>query len=398
MSDPSHELKVPDFLAKLKGGDTVSPAEVTVPPLVEYYWEGEHPTIRIPWLVSDFFPMRSVNLIVGESQAGKTFVALDLAVAVASGRPFFGKRVTKGGVLYIASEGAMTVPGRLKAARQGLPNDEKLIAVIHEPPPDLMNEKDVDRIIATAQRINEQMLDATGCPLSLIIIDTMVSSFAINNWNEVGETSKAMKMLNRIKAGVVGAAVIGVHHHGKDTSRGAAGSYALTASADAILSVYKKGEDGLVNRRYISLTKSRFGETGRKYEFELQTLPPDQREAAGDDQAFVNPLLNDLSGSNPKKPKSSVLQRDEVLKSAFEAALKGSGMDTNHDGHGKIRQVKLSTVKDRFAQSYQTKGATDPVGAKQKAWSRAILALGEGPIRYGQWDGQEWLYTKTDVE
>jgi hypothetical protein len=149
------------------------------------------------------------------------------------------------------------------------------------------------------------------------------------------------------------------------------------------------------------LTKSRFGETGRKYEFELQTLPPDEREAAGDNQAFVIPLLKDPSGgggSNPKKPKSPVLQRDEVLKSSFEAAFKECGMDTNRDDLGKIRQVRLSTVKDRFAQLYLPKGGADPVGAKRKAWDRAMAGLGEGPIRYGEWDCQEWLYIKTDVE
>jgi RecA-family ATPase len=68
---------------------------------VQWYWEGDKQAVSVSWLVQDFFAEKSVGLIVGESQAGKTFLALDLAVSVATGRQFFGKRVSKGGVLYM---------------------------------------------------------------------------------------------------------------------------------------------------------------------------------------------------------------------------------------------------------------------------------------------------------
>jgi hypothetical protein len=398
MSDPKDEEKMPDFLGNLERKFKAKAAEIASPSLVPYYWEGEHPSIRISWLVDDLFPMRSVNLIVGESQAGKTFIALDLAVAIASGRPFFGKQVKKGGVLYIAPEGAITIPGRLKAARQGLSWDEKLVAVIQEPPPDLMDESAVDRIIATAKHINEQMLKGTGFPLAVIIIDTMMSGFTIGNWNEVGETSKAMKMLSRIQS-LVGAAVIGIHHHGKDPSRGAAGSYALTAAADAILSVFKKGDEGAVNGRYISLTKSRFGETGRKFHFSLDTLPPDHREDEGDHQAFVVPLLDDKTDGEPKSKKSkpSVSKGDTEFQLAFETALNDEGAEGTRDEYGAIRAVRLPAVKDRFVESYRLKDSVDPVGTTRRAWARALDKLGGGPIHLGKWDDEEWLFIKTDV-
>jgi RecA-family ATPase len=160
--------------------------------------------------------------------ARQSYLALDLAVAMAIGRPFLGKQVLQGGVLYIATEGQITIRRRLMAARQGVPLDEKLIAVIQEPPSDFMKTEDVDRIIATAKHINEEMLKATGFPLRMIILDTMISGFGIGDWNNVADTSDAMKVLRRIKD-EVGVAVTAVHHHGKDASRGAAGSYALAA-------------------------------------------------------------------------------------------------------------------------------------------------------------------------
>lgn len=101
-----------------------------LPKLVPYYWAGNLPLIKADWLVDELFPSKSLNLIVGESQAGKSYLALDLAVAMATGRPFLGKPVFQSGVLYIATEGQITIRRRLMAARQGLPLDEKLVAVI----------------------------------------------------------------------------------------------------------------------------------------------------------------------------------------------------------------------------------------------------------------------------
>ena len=343
---------------------------------VAYYYEGEKRVVSIPWLVRNLFPAKSVNLIVGESQAGKTFLALDLAVAIASGRPFFGQPTTQGGVLYIAAEGILTIPGRLKAARQGIPPGEKLIAVIDQPPPNLMNESEIDQIIAVAKIIDEEMRQGTGLPLSAVFIDTLMSAFVISNWNEPGETTLAMKMLNRIKEGT-GTTVIGVHHHGKDRSRGAAGSYALTAAPDSILSVFKKGNEGMVTGRYITLTKSRFGETARKLAFELDTLPPDQREEEGDDQAFIVPLLGDKGGDESKsnKAKQSGSQGDDCFQAAYEIAFRDQGEDGRHLNHRVIRAVRLSAVKDRFMKIYKPKGGGDPADASRKAWKRALDKL-----------------------
>ena len=113
-----------------------------------------------------------------------------------------------------------------------------------------------------------------------------------------------MKTLSRIQR-ETGAN--GVHHHGKDKARGAAGSYAITAAADVILSVFKTGEEGAVKKRYVTLTKSRYRGTGRKIDFELVSLPPDHRDEEGDEEVFVRPLLDDRGTAEqpPSKPLTS---------------------------------------------------------------------------------------------
>jgi RecA-family ATPase len=57
--------------------------------------------------------------LVGESRAGKTFLAIDLARALSKGGKFVTKRSRAGGTLYIAAEASRTIPNRLRAARLG---------------------------------------------------------------------------------------------------------------------------------------------------------------------------------------------------------------------------------------------------------------------------------------
>ena len=364
------------------------------PKLVPYYWAGNLPLIEADWLVAELFPSKSLNLIVGESQAGKSYLALDLAVAMATGRPFLGKPVIQSGVLYIATEGQITIRRRLMAARQGLPLDEKLVAVIQEPPADLMNSEDVDRIIATAMHINEEMLKATELPLRMIIIDTMISGFTIGDWNSVADTSDAMKVLRRIKD-EVGAAVTAVHHHGKDASRGAAGSYALTAHPDAILSVFKTDKDGAVKRRWAALTKSRFGETGRKIGFDLQKKCPDNRDGDADDEAFVVLSRRDTAEAAEFKSGGSILSKgDECFQSSCEAVLEEHGRDFKLEDESPVRAVRLSTVKQRFVELYKPRRiGGDPAQATNRAWSRALAkSRTSGSIHHGDKDGEEWVY------
>lgn len=63
-------------------------------------------TIAAPrqWLCEGLIPSRTVTLLNGDGGVGKSLLALQLAVAVASGRPWLARRVTHGGALFISAE------------------------------------------------------------------------------------------------------------------------------------------------------------------------------------------------------------------------------------------------------------------------------------------------------
>jgi hypothetical protein len=64
------------------------------------------PTLVGPreFLVEGLFPARSVNILVGDSNLGKTPLGVTLGVAVSAGIPFLGRRASEGEVLYCDSE------------------------------------------------------------------------------------------------------------------------------------------------------------------------------------------------------------------------------------------------------------------------------------------------------
>ena len=189
--------------------------------------------------------------------------------------------------------------------------------------------------------------------------------------------------------------VVGVHHHGKDVTRGAAGSFALTAGPDSILSVYRKvTDDGSVTARHIALTKSRPSGTGWTCDFKLDTLPPDLWDEGGD-QAFVVPLLETAGfrESTTTKTKASASGKGtDSFRRAFEDAVGLYGQEQRLPDGGIVKAVLTASVRERFPKYYQPKPSTDPPGATRAAFNRELAKTTAGSIRRGEWDGHQWLY------
>src|SRR5713101_771564 len=228
-------------------------------------WHGVDEYKAPNWLVRDLIPEKTLDLLVGESQAGKSFIAVHMAVCLGTGTAFFTKNVKSGGTVYIASEAAETVTQRLIAAHRA-----KLPIAMISSPPDLMTKEGVELLIKTLLEVSNEMERQFSVPLRLVIIDTMLATFGLENWNDPAQCNQMFQALLQI-VNNTGANILGVHHHGKDISRGAAGSYALTAAPDVHLAVFKEDDGrGNVIRRTIAITKNRQGETGWGCDFQIR--------------------------------------------------------------------------------------------------------------------------------
>ncbi|HGO6159920.1 TPA: AAA family ATPase, partial [Burkholderia cepacia] len=69
-------------------------------------------------LVEGLITVGAGSILYGDSNAGKTFFAIDIACAVARGEPWMDRRVQQGLVIYLASESPQSVRSRLQAYKQ----------------------------------------------------------------------------------------------------------------------------------------------------------------------------------------------------------------------------------------------------------------------------------------
>jgi AAA domain len=243
------------------------------------------------------------------------------------------------------------------------------------------------QLVATALDVSKAMQARFRIPLRLIVIDTMLAEFDIRDWNDPAETRRVMNTLSRI-AEETSTVVLGIHHHGKDVARGAAGSYALTAAADFVLSVFADIEaDGGISNRRITASKLRDGPTGWGCDFELKPFKIGvDDEGENITSAFVEP--KSVSAGFGKfvrgQKKKAPAQSSTAFVKAFEESLQQFGIDRTCPSSGKsVRAVRVSDVRASFARKYCPEGGAGKAGdAQRQAFTRALkAALAEGTVK-----------------
>jgi RecA-family ATPase len=96
----------------IDGGDRTSP-RFTLTPFSGITLD----TTRINYLIKGLLPRTGLVVIWGPPKCGKSFWALDLAMHVALGSPYRGRRTRQGAVIYLALEGAEGFKARAEAIR-----------------------------------------------------------------------------------------------------------------------------------------------------------------------------------------------------------------------------------------------------------------------------------------
>ena len=209
-----------------------------------------------PYLVRGLLPMRGVAAIYGESGSGKSFLAMDLAIAVASGHTrWFGYPIRQSPVVYVALEGQGGLRQRLLAweahSNQPLPSDISFKLSEFT----LMSPDDVEYL---ARETLEMY--GFGC---VVVVDTLNQSAPgadENSSADMGLILSGAQTLSEMTQGLV----ILIHHSGKDRSRGMRGHSSLNAAMDAVIEVTASAQGRSWNVR-----KAKDDEGGICHDFEL---------------------------------------------------------------------------------------------------------------------------------
>ena len=180
------------------------------------------------WLIEGVIEANTLCGLVGASYSGKSFLALDMALSIASGLPFHEATTQQGSVLFIASEGKRGLMVRNEAwiKSKGINKAEVPLHVSEQSI--LMHD---DQCI---KKILDEVTKLTN--VSLIVIDTLASVFG--GFNENNTPDMNMFISNCIKLRDAGTSVMIVHHTGHNSER-ARGNSAFYAAVDTEMRVSK---------------------------------------------------------------------------------------------------------------------------------------------------------------
>jgi hypothetical protein len=130
------------------------------------------------WLIKHILPRTGVALLYGQRSSFKSFVAMHMAICVALGRTWAGKRVERASVVYIAAEGQGGFPKRQRGyIKKGLSDNIDFHLILTAPNLGSM-EGDLPDLIAA--------VEAKGVKPGLIVVDTVAKSIGGAEENGAG--------------------------------------------------------------------------------------------------------------------------------------------------------------------------------------------------------------------
>lgn len=222
------------------------------------------PVLNLRHLVRGRLLAASAVVMFGPSNSGKTFLATDLALHVAAGLPWHGRATVAGGVLYVALEGGGAFRNRVSAWFMDHPevNQNKIPFAAVTAPLRLIEPGRAEELIETIRDAWPPEWPA----VVLVVVDTVSRALAGADENDSAAMGALVAVIDAIRA-ATGAAVLGVHHTGKDTTRGARGHSLLRAAVDTEIEVSATGDD-----RAATVTKQRDLASGARIGFRLRVV------------------------------------------------------------------------------------------------------------------------------
>jgi len=274
------------------------------------WFDHVQPEIDGAELVEGLLDHGAMSVTYGESNAGKTFVALDIGYSVASGTPWMGRAVDAALVIYVAAEGGTNIRKRISALRSAkqVPGPVRMALVscsinLLEPAGDGVLLVDLIRRAA----------EESGARPGLIVIDTLGRAMAGGNENAPEDMGAFVGNLDHIRA-ATGAHLMVVHHSGKNKAAGARGHSSLRAATDTEMEV---------TPGTVEITKQRDREGGQVIGFTLERV---EVGTTADGKPVTSCVVRAIEGDIPKSaPTGRLSDQQKLAMGALTAVINSKG-------------------------------------------------------------------------
>jgi hypothetical protein len=183
------------------------------------------------WRIEGIFPTHGSSTLYGAYETYKTFIALDMTLCLATGRPWHGRDTKACSVLYIAGEGqvglGIRAAGWLSANGVTEARFHALPEAVAIPSPG-----DQDALL--------RAIDAMPDRPEVIVLDTVTRMTGGGSLNDEKDVQAYVRGMDRLRI-ETGAHIMNVGHSGKDKEKGILGSTVLPGAMETIICVERRG-------------------------------------------------------------------------------------------------------------------------------------------------------------
>ena len=329
------------------------------------------------YLVKGLIPREGIIVVWGPPKCGKSFWTFDLAMYIALGWEYRGRRVEAGTVVYIACEGEAGLAARKEAFQQAKIAEDGADPAFYLLTTRLDLVNDVNDLI---QDVAGQLPDRR---CSAIVVDTL-------NRSLTGSESRDEDMAAYIQAAdrlreIFHCAVIIIHHCGINGDR-PRGHTSLTGAADAQIAVKRDKGGSIISK--VEWMKD--GDQGDEIASRLETI-----EVGVDEDG--EPITSCVVRPDDEALDKNRRTNQQNLPAAQRRALQLLVRAIDKDGEmlptgGPIPPNTKGTTYDRWRRDCEAGGITptDTTDAKRVAFARATMALITAG-RIERWDPWVWI-------
>jgi RecA-family ATPase len=313
----------------------------------------------VEWLIDNVLPKKAFAALYGPPGSYKSFVALDIAEAIATGRTWMGREVqAAGAVLYIAGEGFGGIGARIKACKMHNATQAGAeIYVIRAAINMRSSAEDFDLLVASIC----DLMEKTGVQFELVQIDTLARAFGGGNENNSEDMGAFIHNAGRIQR-MLGCAMMVLHHSGKDATKGLRGHSSLLGAVDTQLELLKidatpNPSGPIAGSGILTISKQKDGQDGLKIGFEMVKVEI-KGSALGIADAQISLAVRASDEALKQEMQQQAVQRQdkprklqENQQAALDAihdALKKNGHMTNV-GEERHKTISVSEWKEAFA-------------------------------------------------
>jgi hypothetical protein len=338
----------------------------------------------VEWMIHSILPTKSFSALFGPPGSFKSFIALDMAEAIATGRPWMGNQIEKqGAVLYICGEGFGGMGARIKACQihHSTPKGAPIYVIRHQ-----LNLRSSAEDFNALMMAVVQLVETTGIEFQLLIIDTLARAFGGGNENDSDAMGSFITSMGKIQE-FLACALMVLHHSGKDLAKGLRGHSSLLGAVDTQLEILRFEDQA---KGIISLTKQKDGQDGVKLGFEMVEIEISSSSLGFDPAVSLAVQASDEAvnqASKRGKSNSGAGKNQRLEMSCLENIVKSKGTIKFIDG----QQRMVADLEAWRLELRSRMGVDETSESKFKtAWSRAkkrLVESKEGGIK----DKLVWL-------